>query len=140
MRSKGRSGAAGFFMGLFLGAIGVIIAAVLSADPEHGAEKFRNQMALMGISPEFAQDPRARSRPQAEFRPHSEQTVSPTIPRRQSPRPTTTHPLAKPAAAIPVAASSGLGIVVYVLFNSDDLVQPLVFLLSFGLSIIAIVG
>lgn len=51
MLSKGRSGTAGFFMGLCLGVIGVIIAACIGATPEQDARKLRQQMQLMGVAP-----------------------------------------------------------------------------------------
>lgn len=51
MRGKGRSGAAGFCLGFFLGLFGVLIAALLSSTPEHEAQRMRQQMQLMGIAP-----------------------------------------------------------------------------------------
>lgn len=48
MRSKGRSGAAGFALGFFLGVVGLLIAALLSATPENEAERLRKQMMFMG--------------------------------------------------------------------------------------------
>lgn len=48
MRSKGRSGAAGFFLGMFLGVFGLLIAALLPADPGFEAERLRRQMTAMG--------------------------------------------------------------------------------------------
>jgi hypothetical protein len=55
MRSKGRSTAAGFCLGFFLGVIGLLIAALQSTTPEYEAEKMRQQMALMGLPPVQAQ-------------------------------------------------------------------------------------
>lgn len=51
MRSKGRSGGAGFALGFFLGVIGLLIAAVMSPTPEHEAERFRQQMLILGGTP-----------------------------------------------------------------------------------------
>jgi hypothetical protein len=50
MRSKGRSGSAGFCLGFFLGLVGLLIAALLSPTPQHEAERMRLQMAVMGIA------------------------------------------------------------------------------------------
>lgn len=131
MRSKGRSGTSGFLLGLFLGAIGVIIAAALSADPDHEAEKFRKQLAMMGISPE---QERGISLPQTAERSHTE-TAAMHHPVPSSPK---SKQQSRSAAAIPVAVSSGVGLVTYALFDSDDLLRPLVFVVACALSIIAI--
>ena len=50
MRSKGRSGSAGFWLGFFLGLLGLLIAALLSSTPQHEAERMRLQMAVMGMA------------------------------------------------------------------------------------------
>ena len=50
MRTKGRSGPAGFCLGFFLGLLGLLIAALLSPTPQHEAERMRLQMAVMGIA------------------------------------------------------------------------------------------
>lgn len=133
MRSKGRSGTSGFFLGLFLGVIGVIIAAALSADPEHEAEKFRKQLEMMGISPE-----------QARFAPHSkpladshQQSTAEQLSAPSTPKP---NQLPKSAAAVPVAGSSAVGLLTYALFDSGNLLRPLFFVLAFGLSMVAING
>lgn len=49
--SKGREGSSGFCLGFFLGLLGVIIAACLSATPAFEAEKMHRQMAMMGMAP-----------------------------------------------------------------------------------------
>lgn len=49
MRGKGRSGAAGFCLGFFLGLLGVLIAALMSTTPEYEAWKMQRQMQLMGL-------------------------------------------------------------------------------------------
>ena len=51
MLGKGRSGAAGFWLGFCLGLTGLLIAALLSPTPEHEARKMRLQMQMMGIAP-----------------------------------------------------------------------------------------
>jgi hypothetical protein len=102
MRSKGRSGTSGFFLGLFLGAIGVIIAAALSADPEHEAEKLRRQLELMGYSPEQARGAVLQQRPEhspAEHATSKQPAFAPSTPKQ----------LERSAAAIPVAVSSAVG-------------------------------
>ena len=50
MRGKGRSGAAGFCLGFFLGVPGLLIAGLLSPTPEYEAYKIRRQMELLGTS------------------------------------------------------------------------------------------
>ena len=49
--SKGREGSSGFCLGFFLGVLGIIIAACLSATPAFEAEKMHRQMAMMGMAP-----------------------------------------------------------------------------------------
>lgn len=51
MVGKGRSGSAGFWLGLCLGLTGLLIAALLSSTPEHEARKMQMQMQMMGIAP-----------------------------------------------------------------------------------------
>lgn len=50
MRTKGRSGSAGFCLGFFLGLLGLLIAALLSPTPHHEAERVRLHMAVMGMA------------------------------------------------------------------------------------------
>lgn len=53
MIGKGRSGSSGFWLGFFLGLLGVLIAALLSPTPEHEFRKQQQMMSMMGASPGF---------------------------------------------------------------------------------------
>lgn len=50
MKNKGRSGTAGFFMGLFLGLLGLLIAALLPMTPEYEVYRMQRQVQLMNIA------------------------------------------------------------------------------------------
>ena len=50
MLGKGRSGAAGFWLGFLLGLLGLLIAALQSPTPEHEARRLQQQMQMMGIA------------------------------------------------------------------------------------------
>lgn len=133
MRSKGRSGTSGFLLGLFLGAVSVIIAAALSADPNHEAEKLRKQLELMGYSPEQARGAVLQRLPDRDG-------SGPEASHRAASTSRTPKQLERSAAAMPVAVSAALGFVTYALFDSDDLLRPFFFVIAFGLSIVAIKG
>jgi len=48
MIGKGRSGSSGFWLGFFLGLVGVLIAALLSPTPEHEFRKQQQMISMMG--------------------------------------------------------------------------------------------
>jgi len=84
MRGKGRSGAAGFCLGFFLGVIGVLIAALQRPTVHNETERLRQQMALLGIAP-----PPGAGVP----------LPPPLPPPRPSGRPSLTPTVTRPAAA-----------------------------------------
>jgi len=90
MVNKGRSAAGGFCLGLFLGLIGVLIAAVMPTTPEYEAAKMRRQMELMGLAPGGAP-----------FAPSGFAQPAAVAPRRDVPRPLV--PMAIMVAATGVA-------------------------------------
>ena len=53
MVGKGRSGASGCWLGFFLGLLGLLIAALLSATPEHEMRKQQQMMSMMGGAPGY---------------------------------------------------------------------------------------
>ena len=61
LAGKGRSGTAGFWLGFCLGITGVLIAALLSATPEHEARKMQMQMQMMGMPGVVAPPPASGS-------------------------------------------------------------------------------
>jgi hypothetical protein len=109
MRSKGRSGAAGFCMGFFLGLVGVIVAAVLPATPEVEAARMRQQMALMGIPVPGAG---TAMQPGSTPVPGDPQFVSPVAAR---------PPIGLREIAIVAIAVNALTLVLAVVFDSFDL-------------------
>ena len=50
MIGKGRSGASGFWLGFFLGLLGLLIAALQSPTPEHEFRKQQQLMSMMGAA------------------------------------------------------------------------------------------